>query len=251
MANLEKLSTKAPSGLEKDAVKLKSAKLNTELSELQNVLYAENKYKVLVVLQGMDASGKDGTVKSVFKGINPAGIRVKSFKSPSIEEQSHNFLWRIYHELPPSGMIQIFNRSHYEDILFPGVHKLISHETVKRRMQQINSFEDVLTDDNTLLFKFYLHISKKEQSRRLEDRMNLPQKKWKYDPSDLKESKLWNSYMDMYKTIFNKCGKDHAWEIIPADQNWYRDYLILVSMVDRLKKLKMKYPKVKNNQDKK
>lgn len=247
MSQLEKLHTKAPKGLEKDAVKLKSVKLNAELAELQNVLYAENKYKVLVVLQGMDASGKDGTVKSVFRGVNPAGIRVKSFKSPTLEENSHNFLWRIYKELPASGMIQVFNRSHYEDILFPGVHNLITPATVKRRMDQINSFEDVLADDNTLIFKFYLHISKKEQAQRLSDRINLPEKKWKYDPSDLKESKFWNSYMEMYESIFRKCGKKHEWEIIPADQNWYRDHLILTSLVTRLRKLKMKYPKVKHS----
>ncbi|HYG51315.1 MAG TPA: PPK2 family polyphosphate kinase, partial [Flavobacteriales bacterium] len=221
MTRLDKLPTRAPKGFEKDTIKLKSVKLCAELAELQNVLYAEGRYKVLVVLQGMDASGKDGTVKSIFKGVNPAGIRVKSFKSPTPEEKSHNFLWRIYREIPASGMIQVFNRSHYEDLLFPGVHKLITPAIMKRRMEQINSFEDALTDDNTVLFKFYLHISKKEQSKRLRDRITLPEKKWKYDPSDLKESRLWNNYMDLYQHIFRKCGKSHPWEIIPADQNWF------------------------------
>jgi PPK2 family polyphosphate:nucleotide phosphotransferase len=245
MGVLSRHATRAPKSLEKDTIKLKSAKLNTELAELQNVLYAENKYKVLVVLQGMDASGKDGTVKSVFKGVNPAGIRVKSFKSPSHEEKSYNFLWRIYKEIPHSGMIQVFNRSHYEDILFPGVHRQLTESLLRKRFDQINAFENVLADDHTIIFKFYLHISKKEQLKRLKERITLPQKKWKYDPSDLKESRYWNRYMEVYEQIFRKCGKEHPWEIIPADHNWYRDHLILKSIVERLRKLKMKYPKVK------
>jgi PPK2 family polyphosphate:nucleotide phosphotransferase len=246
MAVLTKIDTRSPKGLDKEATKLKSLKLNAELAELQNVLYAENKYKVLVVFQGMDASGKDGVVKNVFRGVNPAGIRVRSYKSPTLEESSHNFLWRIYKEVPCSGMIQVFNRSHYEDVLFPSVHNLVPEKTIKRRLDQINSFEDVLTDDNTILFKFYLHISKKEQMIRLKERMQMPEKKWKYNPSDLTESRLWDKYMKVYENIFAKCGKDHPWKIIPADQNWYRDYVVLTHIVPKLRELKMKYPKIKN-----
>jgi len=246
MGILSKYSTRSPKGLDKEVTKLKSAKLNTELAELQNVLYAEHKYKVLVVFQGMDGSGKDSVVKGVFRGVNPLGVRVKAFKSPTLEENSYNFLWRIHKEIPATGMIQVFNRSHYEDILFPAVHKLIDEDDIKRRIDQINSFEDVLTDDNTIVFKFYLHISKEEQLERLRERIAMPEKKWKYDPSDLKESRLWDLYMKMYERIFTKCGPDHPWTIIPADQNWYRDYMVLNTMVTTLKSLRMKYPKIKN-----
>lgn len=246
MSILAKIETRSPKGLDKEATKLKVLKLNAELAELQNVLFAENKYKVLVVFQGMDASGKDGVVKGVFRGINPAGVRVKSFKSPTVEERSHNFLWRIAKEVPPSGMIQVFNRSHYEDILFPTVHNLVPEKIMKRRYDQINSFEDVLTDNNTILFKFYMHISKKEQMERLKERMVLPEKKWKYNPSDIKESRLWDKYMKVYENIFAKCGKHHPWKVIPAGQNWYRDYVVLSHIVPKLRSLKMQYPKIKN-----
>lgn len=245
MAVLKKYNTRSPKGLDKEVIKLKSAKLNTELAELQNVLYAEHKRKILVVFQGMDCSGKDGVVKGVFKGVNPLGIRVKAFKSPTLEENSYNFLWRIHKEIPATGMIQVFNRSHYEDILFPGVHKFIGETDIKRRMEQINSFEDVLTDDGTVIFKFYLHISREEQLVRLKERMAMPEKKWKYDPSDLKESRLWDAYMKMYEKIFDKCGPEHPWTIIPADQNWYRDFMVLSTLVPALRALKMKYPKIK------
>lgn len=242
---LEKKNTRSPRNWDKEATKLKSAKLNAELAELQNVLYAENKWKVLVILQGMDASGKDGVVKNVFRGVNPLGIRVKSFKAPTEEEKAYNFLWRIQKEIPRTGMIQVFNRSYYEDILVPAVHKTVPEKILKNRYDQINSFEHLLTDDHTLILKFYLHINRKEQAERLKERMELPEKKWKYDPSDLRESKLWNQYMAEYEKIFSQCSKKSPWHIIPAGQNWYRDYVILEKIVSGLKELRMKYPKVK------
>lgn len=240
---LTRLNTRAPKGFEKDATKLKTAKLNTELAELQNVLYAENKRKVLVVFQGMDASGKDGVTKNVFKGVNPSGIRVKSFKAPSELERSYNFLWRIYSEIPRTGMIHVFNRSHYEDILVPTVHELIDQKRVNSRYEAINSFEKVLTDDNTILFKFYLHISKKEQLIRLKERIEHPEKNWKYNEADIRESRLWDKYMKVYESIFKKCAAASAWHIVPADQNWYRDYIVSKTIVEGLRSLRMKYPK--------
>lgn len=244
MASLSKIATRAPQKFDKEATRLKTAKLNNELSELQNLLYAENKHKLLVIFQGMDASGKDGATRNVFKGVNPLGIRVKSFKAPTREEASYNFLWRIYREIPASGMIQVFNRSHYEDILVPSVHNLIDKKKLNARYDYINAFENTLTDDNTIVLKFFLHISRKEQLIRLNERIKLPEKKWKYDPSDLKESKHWIKYMQVYETIFKKC-QGTGWNIIPADQNWYRDYAISKIIVDRLKGLDMKFPKLK------
>lgn len=242
---LAKIQTRAPKGCGKDKTKLQSAKLSAELAELQHVMYAENKWKLLVILQGMDASGKDGAVKSVFSGVNPMGIRVKSFKAPTEEEKAYNFLWRVNKEIPRTGMIQVFNRSHYEDILVPTVHKLVQPKLLEKRFEQINMFEDMLADDHTIILKFYLHISRKEQQEKLEERMTLPEKKWKYDPSDIKESKHWTAYMKVYEEIFKRCGKKHPWTIVPAGQNWYRDHIILKEIVGALKKLDMKYPKIK------
>lgn len=243
---LDKRSTRAPKGWDKDVTRLKNTELNAELAGLQNLLYAENKWKVLIILQGMDASGKDGVVKHAFSGgINPLGIRVKSFKAPTEEEKSYNFLWRIQKELPRTGMIQIFNRSYYEDILVPSVHATLPKKILKHRYDQIRSFEQLLADDHTVILKFYLHISRKEQLERLKERMLMPEKKWKYDPTDLKESKYWSLYMREYEKIFKTCSKDHPWIIVPAGQNWYRDHVILKETVSALKALKMKYPKVK------
>ena len=251
MNKLKKISTRAPKGFDKDAIKSKSVKLNSELSDLQNVLYAENKWKVLVIFQGLDASGKDGAAKNVFKGINPLGVHVKSFKSPTVEESNHNYLWRIFSSLPAKGMIQVFNRSYYEDILYPSVHKTIDKDILKNRFDQLNCLEEILVEDNTILLKFYLHISHKEQLIRLKERIALPEKNWKYSEADLKESKLWDNYMKVYELIFDKCDKNAKWMIVPADQNWYRDYVILKAIVEKLRSLKMKYPLIKKQRSSK
>lgn len=241
---LGKINTRAPKGWQKDETKSKFEKLNAELTELQKLLYANNHYKLLVILQGRDASGKDGTVKNVFNGVNPSGINVKSFKAPTEEEKARNFLWRIQQEVPRSGMIQVFNRSHYEDILVPAVHELIPRKMIDRRYDQINSFEDLLEDDKTIILKFYLHISDEEQAERLKERMTMPEKKWKYDPSDMTEAKRWKKYKKEYERIIRECGKKRPWIIVPADQNWYRDYVVLETIVKTLKKLDLKYPEV-------
>lgn len=238
---LSKISTRAPKSFDKEKTKLQTTLLVDEISELQNILYAQGKYKVLIILQGMDASGKDGAIKAVFKGVNPLGCSVKAFKAPNTEEQGFDFLWRIHKNVPESGMIKIFNRSHYEDILVPTVHKLFPKEIIEKRYKHINQFEEFLVDNDTLILKFYLHISKEEQTMRLQERVTDYKKYWKHNDQDEKEAKLWNNYMKVYERIFNDCNKAAPWQIIPADQNWYKEFLIAKSIVENLKKLKLSY----------
>jgi PPK2 family polyphosphate:nucleotide phosphotransferase len=240
--NLSKTHTTAPKEFEKEATKEKTRVIIDKISELQKVLYAQSKYKVLIVLQGMDASGKDGTVKNVFRGVNPLGCRVQAFKSPTEEERAHDFLWRIHRHIPQSGMIQIFNRSHYEDILVPAVHGLFEKATIEARYVHINNFEKLLQDADTIILKFFLHISKKEQAERLLERKTNPEKHWKHNDKDAVERRSWDKYMETYEKIFARCSKPFPWHIIPADQNWYRDYLVAKTIHGELKKLKLEYP---------
>lgn len=245
MTNLSKISTRAPESFDKKDTKEKTEKLIERLAELQNVLYAENKHSLLIVLQGMDASGKDGVIKAVFRGINPMGCMVSAFKKPTEEEMSHDFLWRIHHRVPPRGMIHIFNRSHYEDVLIQRVHKWIDEDTVFRRFEHINAFEKLLADSGTAVLKFYLHISRQEQLQRLEERISDLTKNWKYNPNDIKESERWDEYMAAYEDAFKHCSPDIPWNIIPADQNWYKEHLIAKKIVETLESFKMKYPGLK------
>lgn len=243
--SLAKIDTKAPKGFSKEQTKAKTAKLLEELDELQNLLYAESKHSVLIVVQGMDASGKDGATRNVFGKMNPQGVSVASFKAPTAEELSHDFLWRIHKHVPAKGMIQIFNRSHYEDILITRVHNMIDDKTAKLRMKAINDFESLLTQhSNTHILKFYLHISPEEQQLRLEERLQDPRKMWKYNENDFKEAKLWDNYMKVYQDCFNHCG-DIPWIITPSDQNWYKEYIIASTLHKLLKSLKMQYPGIK------
>lgn len=217
--------------------------MHEELFSLQNLFYAEGKHALLIVLQGMDTAGKDGTIRHVFSCVNPQGCLVRSFKTPTEEEKSHDFLWRIYANLPEKGMFQIFNRSHYEDILFPVVHQLIDTKEIERRHQAINEFEAHLKDSGTIVLKFFLHISRKEQNKRINIRLKDPEKRWKYNPADKKEAKLWDEYLDAYQAMIDKCSKNSPWLIVPSDHKWYRNYLIAKTMVKTLENLKMKYPK--------
>lgn len=242
MPILDKISTRAPKELDKEVTKLDILKLQTRLQELQSVLYAENKHSILIVLQGLDASGKDGAVKNVFGGVNPMGCRVESFKKPTEEELSYDFLWRIHKNVPKRGMIQIFNRSHYEDVLVPRVHNWIDIDTVKKRYEYINSFENLLQDSGTVILKFYLHLSQEEQKLRFEDRLKIPEKMWKYQDADLRESMFWKEYREAFEDIFEHCSTEIPWHIVPADQNWYRNYFIANTIVERLEKLDMQYP---------
>ncbi|MBC7848342.1 MAG: polyphosphate kinase, partial [Chitinophagaceae bacterium] len=200
---LKDISTRAPKEFNKEETKAKTQKILEELCDLQNLLYAEGKHSLLIVIQGMDASGKDGAIKDVFTSMNPMGVDVKSFKGPTAEELGHDFLWRIHLAAPIKGMIRIFNRSHYEDILITRVHKLCDDETAKERMKAINDFEQLLSKhNNTQILKFYLHISPEEQQVRLEERIHNPAKQWKYNENDFKEAKLWNEYMKAYEDCF-------------------------------------------------
>jgi PPK2 family polyphosphate:nucleotide phosphotransferase len=242
---LSDIDTRAPKAFDKQATKEKTAGILGELNELQNLLYAEGKHSVLIVIQGMDASGKDGVTRNVFSIMNPQGVSVKSYKAPTAEELSHDFLWRIHQHAPPKGMIQIFNRSHYEDIIITRVHKWCDDDLAKKRMRAINDFEKLLVQHNsTTILKFYLHISPEEQQQRLDERIKDPTKQWKYNENDFAEAKLWKLYMEMYEDCFDNCN-DVPWTIVPSDQNWYKEYIIAQQLRDALKKLKMQYPGLK------
>lgn len=244
MASLNEISTRAPKEIDKIATKEETAKLLRELNELQNVLYAESKRSVLVILQGMDASGKDGAIKKVLGQLNPQGVMVTSFKAPTEEELKHDFLWRIHRHTPAKGMIAVFNRSQYEDVLITRVHKWCDDATAKKRFDAINDFEELLALNNsTLIFKFYLHISREEQQQRFKERLEDPSKHWKYNENDFKEAELWNQYMHMYDDVFENCSVV-PWTVVPADQNWYKEYIIAKTMVSGLKELNMKYPQL-------
>jgi PPK2 family polyphosphate:nucleotide phosphotransferase len=196
-------------------------------------------------MQGMDASGKDGLVRKVFTSMNPQGVNVHSFKVPTAEELSHDFLWRIHAAAPPKGMIQLFNRSHYEDILVTRVHKWCDDDLAQKRMRAINDFERLLQEhNNTHILKFYLHISEEEQASRLQERMKDPAKMWKYNEKDLEEMKLREIYLQMYEEAFNNCNQPE-WTIVPSDQNWYKEYVIVSAMHELLKGLDMKFPGLK------
>jgi PPK2 family polyphosphate:nucleotide phosphotransferase len=198
-----------------------------------------------VVIQGMDASGKDGAIKNVFGTLNPQGVSVASFKTPTPEEIGHDFLWRIHQHAPLKGAIQIFNRSHYEDVLITRVHKWIDDETAFKRMKAINHFEKLLIEHNqTKILKFYLHVSKEEQEERLKERTSDVTKQWKYNENDFKEAKLWDDYMSAYEDCFEQCN-DVPWIIVPADQNWFKEYIIATTVRDTLKDFEMKYPGMK------
>jgi PPK2 family polyphosphate:nucleotide phosphotransferase len=244
---LADISTRAPKDLGKEATKAKTQQILTELDELQNLLYAESKHSILVILQGPDASGKDGVIRNVFTSMNPQGITVRSFKVPTAAELSHDFLWRIHAAVPAKGMVQVFNRSQYEDVLVTRVHKWISDELAHKRMKAINDFEKLLQEHNdTQILKFYLHVSPEEQQERLQERIQDRTKQWKYNENDFAEAKLWNEYRKAYEDCFEYCN-DIPWTIVPADQNWYKEYIIASALLATLKKLDMKFPGLKKS----
>ncbi|MBI3590643.1 MAG: polyphosphate kinase 2 family protein [Candidatus Melainabacteria bacterium] len=215
-----------------------------KLSELQKLLYAENKNALLVVLQGMDTSGKDGTISHVMHGVNPQGCQVTSFKAPSEEELDHDFLWRIHKNIPNKGNIGIFNRSHYEDVLVVRVKDLVPRSVWKARYEQINKFEEILSDNDVKILKFFLHISKEEQKKRLEARLNDPTKNWKFSLSDIKERELWDKYTKAYEEMLSRCSTEYApWFVIPANHKWFRNFAVSQIIVEELGSLKMKFPK--------
>ena len=213
-------------------------------------MFAEHKHKVLVVLQAMDTGGKDGTIRHVFEGVNPAGVRVASFKAPTSEELDHDYLWRIHKEVPGKGEMVIFNRSHYEDVLVVRVHNIVPPEVWKKRFDQINEFERILAESGTTILKFYLHIDMDEQKERLQARLDDPTKRWKFRLGDLEERKLWTDYMEAFEDVLSKTSTEYApWYIVPANRKWYRDLVISSVLVDTLEGLKMKYPVSEENLD--
>jgi PPK2 family polyphosphate:nucleotide phosphotransferase len=218
------------------------------LDELQERLYAEDRRSLLIVLQGMDASGKDGTVKHVMTGLNPRTCVVASFKVPAGEEVAHHFLWRIQRAMPRRGYMGVFNRSQYEDVLAARVHKLVPREVWKERYDQINRFEELETELGTSILKFFLHISKDEQKRRLEDRLVSPGKNWKFSMADVKERELWDEYQAAYEDALGKCSTKWApWYVIPADHKWYRNWMVARTVVEKLESMNPRYPPPKED----
>jgi PPK2 family polyphosphate:nucleotide phosphotransferase len=222
-----------------------------KLIELQELLYATSKHALLIVLQAMDTGGKDGAISHVFSGVNPQGCSVTSFKVPSHEELAHDYLWRYHIACPKRGMIGIFNRSHYESVLVERVHEIVDKEVWTRRFDQLNSFEKMLAGENTIILKYFLHISKKEQKKRLEARLKDQSRHWKFDPNDLKERKHWDEYTVAFEDLLGKCSTKHApWFIVPSDHKWFRNWVLSDTIVRTLQKLDMKYPKAPEGLDK-
>jgi PPK2 family polyphosphate:nucleotide phosphotransferase len=240
--HLAEISTLPEKKLKKEKALKKSEELIKKLSNIQNKLYAQKKYAVLIIIQGMDASGKDGAIKNVFSGVNPAGCNVKSFKEPTAEEEAHHFLWRINKECPAKGMMMIFNRSQYEEVLEPVVKNKISDKTIKERYEEINAFEKSLIKNDTIMLKFYLHVSHTEQLKRLKERKTDEHKRWKYQKKDISAIAKHNEYKKTYESVFRNCSDIVPWHIIPSDKNWYKNYCILKILIDKLEKYDIKYP---------
>lgn len=219
--------------------------INERLEALQELLYAENKQRILIVLQAMDTGGKDGTIRHVFDGVNPQGVRVASFKKPTSLELRHDYLWRVHKQVPGDGEIVIFNRSHYEDVLVVRVHELVQKDVWSKRYDHINEFERMLADEGTTILKFYLHIDLIEQKERFQARLDEPDKNWKFNPGDLDERKLWDQYINAYEDVLSKTSTKWApWYIIPANRKWYRNLVIGSIIVDTLEGLDMRFPEV-------
>jgi PPK2 family polyphosphate:nucleotide phosphotransferase len=244
---LKNIDPRDKCGLEdKDKAKAKTAEDAVAIDALQNRLFAEGKRSLLVVLQGIDCSGKDGTIRAVFNTCGPIGVQLSSFKAPSAEELAHDYLWRVHNVVPGKGMIGIFNRSHYEDMLVVKVKGYASPEAIERRYEEINQFEKILTQNGVVILKFMLNISKEEQALRLQERIDDPTKRWKFNPGDLEDRKLWDQYMNAYDVALTRCSTDHApWHVIPADRNWVRNYVIGKIVRETLEDMNPQYPEAK------
>jgi PPK2 family polyphosphate:nucleotide phosphotransferase len=245
--DLSKLDPRDLSGFQdKDQTKAETAKDAEKIDELQNRLYAEGKRALLVVLQGIDSSGKDGTVRAVFNTCGPIGTSVYSFKAPAGEELVHDYLWRVYKAVPARGTIGIFNRSHYEDVLVVKVKKHAPSDVIERRYEEINQFEKLLSANGTRIVKFMLHISKDEQGVRLKERVEDPTKRWKFNPGDLLDRAMWDDYMSAYDMMVKRCSTEHApWHVIPSDRNWVRNALIGRIVREALEDMDPQFPEPK------
>jgi PPK2 family polyphosphate:nucleotide phosphotransferase len=235
-------------GLDKDKTREKTMRLCERIGELQELLNADASQALLIVLQGMDTSGKDGAIKHVLQSVNPAGVEAVNFKKPSEEELAHDFLWRVHQAVPRLGNLGIFNRSHYEDVLIVRVLKLVPVQVWRARYDQINAFERHLTANGILVLKFFLHISREEQAERLRARLEDPHKNWKFKAEDLKMRASWPKFQKAYEDAINYCSTHYApWHVIPANRKWYRDYAIAKIVVKALEGMKLKWPKPKED----
>lgn len=237
-------------GWDRDDAEKRTEELNGQLEDLQELLYAESANKVLVVIQATDTGGKDGTIRHVFDGVNPQGVKVASFKKPTDEELAHDYLWRVHAQTPGAGEITIFNRSHYEDVLVVRVHELVPEARWERRYDHINAFERMLADEGTTIVKFFLHISKEEQKERLQSRLDEPHKHWKFSIGDLAERELWDEYQAAFRVALERTSTPHApWYVVPADRKWFRNLLVSEIMVRTLEALDMSWPEPEDDID--
>ena len=244
LADFDPAETRLVRGGKDSAVK-KSASILVRLNQQQELLYAGRQHKLLIVLQGMDTSGKDGTITHVMGGFNPQGVRVISYKRPSEVELDHDYLWRVHAQVPAKGEIVIFNRSQYEDVLVVRVHNLVPEAEWQRRYAQINEFERMLVENGTTILKFFLHISSDEQKKRLEKRVEDPTRRWKFQHGDLTERKLWPQYMEAYEAALETTTTKWApWYVVPSISKWYRNYIIGSVVANTLEKMDMKYPEI-------
>ncbi len=225
-----------------------AASLNSRVEELQELLYADGRHKVLVVLQATDTGGKDGTIRHVFEGVNPQGVKVASFKRPTEVELAHDYLWRVHRHTPASGEIVVFNRSHYEDVLVVRVHGLVPEKRWKKRYDHIRHFEQLLADEGTTIVKLFLHISKDEQKERLQQRLDDPEKHWKFALGDLDEREHWDDYRAAFEAMLEQTSTEDApWYVIPADRKWYRNLVISQLLIDTLESLDLHHPENEDN----
>jgi PPK2 family polyphosphate:nucleotide phosphotransferase len=223
--------------------KEKIAGVQTRLADLQELLFAGHEWKLLIVLQGMDTSGKDGTIRHVMGGFNASGTRVASFRKPTTDDLDHDYLWRVHRQVPGKGEVVVFNRSHYEDVLIVRVHDLVPKSVWKQRYDQIRNFEQMLAEEGCVILKFFLHISKDEQRKRLQARLDDAAKRWKFQRSDLEEREVWDDYRKAYEAALSKTSTEKApWYVVPANQKWYRNHLVGTIIADALDELNMKYP---------
>ena len=228
---------------DKSALKAELAELNERIASLQRPFFAAARRALLVILQGRDASGKDGTIRAVFSGVNPMGLQVTSFRKPTDEELAHDFLWRVHRAIPPRGMIGLFNRSHYEDVLVVRVNNLVPREAWEARYDQINAFERHLTANGVVILKFFLDISREEQRKRLIERLEDPEKNWKFNPGDLQEREKWEAYTTAYETALQRCSPPECrWHVVPADRNTVRNVMVARKVAETLESLGSKYP---------
>lgn len=235
----------------KDAARDQLKTNRNRLRDLQEILYAENKRALLIILQAMDAGGKDGTIRHVMRGVNPQGVRVTSFKVPTAEELAHDFLWRVHQHTPGKGMIGIFNRSHYEDVLVVRVEDLVPQTMWEARYDHINAFERLLADSGVVIRKFFLHVSRDEQKERFQDRLDRPDKHWKFSRGDLGVREKWAQYMAVYEDALTRCHTDYApWHIVPANKKWYRNLVISNVLVETLTAMDLQYPEAEPDLDK-